>query len=134
MASGYGLRGGVGRCYPFYAEFKKCMASRDKDSDPLLCFMEREDYFECLHSRKEHKLVRTLNKQLEKLQKQEDEFTKQRDQLESLGVTGGDFEAHRKKLVETGVMGKGPEADFEAHKRKLQEQGVMGKAPEAESQ
>lgn len=27
MASGYGLRGGIGRCYPFYADFKKCMVS-----------------------------------------------------------------------------------------------------------
>ena len=26
MSSGYGIRGGIGRCYPFWADFKECMA------------------------------------------------------------------------------------------------------------
>ena len=27
MASGHGINGRVGRCYPFFAEFKECMVS-----------------------------------------------------------------------------------------------------------
>ena len=25
MSSGFGLRGGIGRCYPFWAEYKECL-------------------------------------------------------------------------------------------------------------
>ena len=25
MASGFGLRGGIGRCYPFFADYKECL-------------------------------------------------------------------------------------------------------------
>jgi hypothetical protein len=27
MSSGFGLRGSIGRCYPFYAEYKECLVS-----------------------------------------------------------------------------------------------------------
>ena len=27
MSSGHGISGGVGRCYPFFAEFKECLVS-----------------------------------------------------------------------------------------------------------
>jgi hypothetical protein len=29
MSSGFGIRGGIGRCYPFYAELKECLVVSD---------------------------------------------------------------------------------------------------------
>mmetsp|Transcript_43577 Transcript_43577/g.132636 ORF Transcript_43577/g.132636 Transcript_43577/m.132636 type:complete len:83 (+) Transcript_43577:139-387(+) len=62
MSSGWGLRGGVGRCYPFWAEYKECLKN-ERTSVGLECFKDREDYFECLHNRKEHALVRIVNEE-----------------------------------------------------------------------
>ena len=28
MSSGYGIRGGVGRCYPFFADYRECVMVR----------------------------------------------------------------------------------------------------------
>ena len=41
MSSGHGIAGGVGRCYPFFAEFKECLVSGMccEFSDVLLCMM-----------------------------------------------------------------------------------------------
>mmetsp|Transcript_4864 Transcript_4864/g.8940 ORF Transcript_4864/g.8940 Transcript_4864/m.8940 type:complete len:88 (-) Transcript_4864:173-436(-) len=50
MSSGYGVGGGVGRCYPFWVEFAKCMVNVEDRTD---CWEFREDYLECLHHRKE---------------------------------------------------------------------------------
>ena len=83
-----GVRGTVGRCYGFFADYKQCQVRRSqlhftgafvcsnnsvkpslhntqkeyRESFPdpssskkaLGCLKEREDYFECLHSRKEY--------------------------------------------------------------------------------
>ena len=39
MSSGHGIAGGVGRCYPFFAEFKECLVSGMcyEFPDVLLC-------------------------------------------------------------------------------------------------
>ena len=50
MASGFGSRGSVGRCYSFWTDFSRCLASAETPSD---CKLQREDYFECLHHKKE---------------------------------------------------------------------------------
>ncbi|EIE25824.1 fiber protein Fb14 [Coccomyxa subellipsoidea C-169] len=50
MASGFGLTGAPGRCYPNWMDFSKCMEDTD---DPRKCHAYREDYLECLHHRKE---------------------------------------------------------------------------------
>eukprot|EP00887_Chlorella_sp_A99_P000514 scaffold17.g514.t1 len=50
MASGFGVSGGPGRCYPIWMDFSKCMAETD---DPKACADFRDDYLECLHHRKE---------------------------------------------------------------------------------
>ncbi len=50
MASGLGVFGGRGRCHPFWTDFSECMSKADVPSD---CKEMREDYFECLHHRKE---------------------------------------------------------------------------------
>ena len=149
MTSGFGLRGGLGRCYHFWADFKECkvrmnrlqiiellegtatenrdgtigiyralillksrhyflatgiirrrkeldlpffltlslththkhtrcthdhtMLQAEKERLPGICWAEREDYFECLHSKKEYEQVARVNEQLEiNLQKEKE--------------------------------------------------------------
>ncbi|KAL3788235.1 hypothetical protein ACHAW5_000831 [Stephanodiscus triporus] len=70
MSSGHGINGGVGRCYPFFAEFKECLkteklitlddGTRKWKND---CWTVREDYFECLHAKKEWAMVRRVNEE-----------------------------------------------------------------------
>mmetsp|Transcript_8515 Transcript_8515/g.9706 ORF Transcript_8515/g.9706 Transcript_8515/m.9706 type:complete len:84 (+) Transcript_8515:264-515(+) len=50
MASGFGNRGGPGRCHAFYVDFSQCMIHTE---NPRECNLLREDYFECLHHKKE---------------------------------------------------------------------------------
>eukprot|EP00873_Tetraselmis_striata_P034514 jgi/Tetstr1/454778/TSEL_041661.t1 len=66
MASGFGLHGQTGRCYPFWMDFSKCMEETD---NPAACRMLREDYMECLHHRKEMGRKTTIARQ-EKLNAQ----------------------------------------------------------------
>eukprot|EP00562_Extubocellulus_spinifer_P004931 CAMPEP_0178516034 /NCGR_PEP_ID=MMETSP0696-20121128/24883_1 /TAXON_ID=265572 /ORGANISM="Extubocellulus spinifer, Strain CCMP396" /LENGTH=80 /DNA_ID=CAMNT_0020146253 /DNA_START=6 /DNA_END=248 /DNA_ORIENTATION=+ len=68
MSSGFGLRGGIGRCYPFWAEYKECLKTEERN-DGGICMPSREDYFECLHNRREHEIVRAVNAE-EKKQKE----------------------------------------------------------------
>mmetsp|Transcript_14342 Transcript_14342/g.17713 ORF Transcript_14342/g.17713 Transcript_14342/m.17713 type:complete len:83 (+) Transcript_14342:154-402(+) len=50
MASGFGNRGGPGRCHSFYVDFSQCMIHTENPRD---CSLLRDDYFECLHHKKE---------------------------------------------------------------------------------
>ncbi|OCH86717.1 hypothetical protein OBBRIDRAFT_760910 [Obba rivulosa] len=50
MASGYGVNGGVPRCFVYWQEFQKCYAQTDV---PLQCRPQADDYLECLHHTKE---------------------------------------------------------------------------------
>jgi len=50
MSSGFGARGGPGRCHGFFVDFSVCMENTDNAKD---CSLKREDYFECLHHKKE---------------------------------------------------------------------------------
>ena len=43
----------VGRCYPIWMDYSECIG---KCVDPIQCAEKREDYFECLHHRKEVQL------------------------------------------------------------------------------
>jgi NADH dehydrogenase (ubiquinone) Fe-S protein 5 len=57
MSSGFGVKGTVGRCYPFWNKFESCMVeSEDKTS----CRDFRDDYVECLHHAKEYKQVKEM--------------------------------------------------------------------------
>lgn len=50
MASGFGINGMRGRCYPLWMDFSECMTKCETPED---CRPLREDYLECLHHRKE---------------------------------------------------------------------------------
>jgi len=63
MSSGFGLRGGIGRCYPFWAEYKECLQQDTDKKAGEVCNFQREDYFECLHHRREHEMVRKVMEQ-----------------------------------------------------------------------
>ncbi|KAI5919102.1 hypothetical protein F4810DRAFT_714816 [Camillea tinctor] len=56
MASGYGLQGGPSRCFPFWQELLACYVvntSAEDDSGKKKCAPALEDYYECLHHKKE---------------------------------------------------------------------------------
>jgi len=56
MASGYGLAGGPSRCFPFWQEVLACYVSNTSPSDDsgkAKCAPALEDYYECLHHKKE---------------------------------------------------------------------------------
>jgi NADH dehydrogenase (ubiquinone) Fe-S protein 5 len=57
MSSGFGIRGNVGRCYPFYKAYESCLSTADKISE---CSEIREDYFECCHHKKEFTRIETI--------------------------------------------------------------------------
>jgi NADH dehydrogenase (ubiquinone) Fe-S protein 5 len=52
MASGIGINGGVGRCYPFFQAFEECMSEA---IDPKECLLYRDDYFECISFKKQER-------------------------------------------------------------------------------
>ena len=60
MSSGFGARGGVGRCYPFWTDFTTCMSRAET---PSVCKEKREDYIECLHHKKEFTRLNAIEEQ-----------------------------------------------------------------------
>ncbi|KAG9245190.1 hypothetical protein BJ878DRAFT_534060 [Calycina marina] len=63
MSSGYGLNGGQSRCFPFWQEVLACYVvntNTDDDSGKKKCVPVLEDYYECLHHKKEAKRVLEL--------------------------------------------------------------------------
>jgi len=63
MASGYGLNGGPSRCFPFWQEVLACYVvntNAEDDSGKKKCLPVLEDYYECLHHKKEAAKILTL--------------------------------------------------------------------------
>ncbi|KAK4988419.1 hypothetical protein LTR50_003933 [Elasticomyces elasticus] len=63
MSSGYGLSGGPSRCFPFWQELLACYVintNSEDESGKKKCAAPLEDYYECLHHRKEAARVRAL--------------------------------------------------------------------------
>ncbi|GAP90810.1 putative NADH:ubiquinone oxidoreductase subunit [Rosellinia necatrix] len=63
MASGYGLHGGPSRCFPFWQEVLACYVvntTAEDDSGKKKCAPVLEDYYECLHHKKEAARVKQL--------------------------------------------------------------------------
>ncbi|CAH1762090.1 15937_t:CDS:2 [Entrophospora sp. SA101] len=78
MASGYGYNGGIGRCFNFWQEFRKCYAMANRPED---CIMEKEDYFECLHHTKEIARAKKIKAQELKMiekRREEDQIAKKK--------------------------------------------------------
>ena len=57
---------------------------RNESSHPLMCFPEREDYFECLHGRKEHKMIADIQAQERIMAKQGKRYADQEKELQKL--------------------------------------------------
>jgi NADH dehydrogenase (ubiquinone) Fe-S protein 5 len=50
MASGFGINGNTGRCFPFIQDFTRCMAENESPLDEKTgCKVLRDDYLECLY-------------------------------------------------------------------------------------
>ncbi|KAF2834477.1 hypothetical protein M501DRAFT_1001102 [Patellaria atrata CBS 101060] len=63
MSSGFGLNGGPGRCFPFWQEVLACYVtntSAEDTSGKSKCAPALEDYYECLHHRKEAARISAL--------------------------------------------------------------------------
>ncbi|KAI9737464.1 MAG: hypothetical protein M1834_009619 [Cirrosporium novae-zelandiae] len=63
MSSGYGLTGGPSRCFPFWQELLACYVvntNTDDDSGKKKCTGALEDYYECLHHKKEAARTKAL--------------------------------------------------------------------------
>ncbi|TKA66748.1 hypothetical protein B0A55_10239 [Friedmanniomyces simplex] len=63
MASGFGLSGGPSRCFPFWQEVLACYVvntDADSDSGKHKCRPVLDDYYECLHHKKEAAKVSAL--------------------------------------------------------------------------
>ncbi|KAK3359344.1 NADH:ubiquinone oxidoreductase 11.5kD subunit [Lasiosphaeria hispida] len=95
MASGYGLHGGPGRCFPFWQEVLACYVVNSDAEDSSgtgrkKCGPALEDYYECLHHKKEAARVKTLQAAYRKAESlggaREDAPTA--GQIRSLGLLG----------------------------------------------
>ncbi|EPE35107.1 hypothetical protein GLAREA_10803 [Glarea lozoyensis ATCC 20868] len=63
MSSGYGLTGGPSRCFPFWQEVLACYVvntNTEDDTGKKKCKPVLEDYYECLHHKKEASRVLSL--------------------------------------------------------------------------
>lgn len=63
MSSGYGLSGGPSRCFPFWQELLACYVvntNTDDVSGAKKCLPALEDYYECLHHKKEFARTKAL--------------------------------------------------------------------------
>ncbi|OAA64536.1 NADH:ubiquinone oxidoreductase subunit [Niveomyces insectorum RCEF 264] len=69
MSSGYGLNGGPGRCFPFWQEMLACYVVNSSGEDSAgrkKCGPLLQDYYECLHHKKESMRVQILQQALRK--------------------------------------------------------------------
>ncbi|EAA31476.1 hypothetical protein GE21DRAFT_7791 [Neurospora crassa] len=63
MSSGYGMNGGPSRCFPFWQEVLACYVVNSNEEDASgrkKCSPMLEDYYECLHHKKEAARVQAL--------------------------------------------------------------------------
>ncbi len=51
MVNGFGVRGGRGRCYPFFEAFVACV-NEAGNARGHKCTLQADDYKECLHHEK----------------------------------------------------------------------------------
>lgn len=64
MASGFGVNGTLGRCFPFIQDFTSCLAENATPADEVTgCKALRDDYLECLHRTKEASRLMVIRKE-----------------------------------------------------------------------
>jgi hypothetical protein len=51
MVQGFGVRGGRGRCFPFFESFLECVNTAGNERG-YKCVKQADDYKECLHHQK----------------------------------------------------------------------------------
>ncbi|KAF2153997.1 hypothetical protein K461DRAFT_277066 [Myriangium duriaei CBS 260.36] len=90
MSSGYGLAGGPSRCFPFWQELLACYVvntSSSDDSGKKKCIPALEDYYECLHHRKEAARTRNLQAAYRRAEQGMDRSAaKNADEIRGLGL------------------------------------------------
>ncbi|KPI37246.1 uncharacterized protein AB675_1445 [Cyphellophora attinorum] len=94
MASGYGAYGGVSRCFPFWQEYMACYVINQNDPEARkqgVCVPRLEDYYECLHHKKEHARALAIQNAMRKAQAAHPrENAPKAGQIRSLGLIGKD--------------------------------------------
>ncbi|KAL2829849.1 hypothetical protein BJY01DRAFT_227699 [Aspergillus pseudoustus] len=89
MASGFGLNGGPSRCYNFWQELLGCYVvnSAEGAEGKKKCAPAVEDYYECLHHRKEALRTMKIQAAYRKAEAAHPrEVAAQPEQLRSLGL------------------------------------------------
>ncbi|TKA66718.1 hypothetical protein B0A49_04768 [Cryomyces minteri] len=108
MSSGYGLAGGPSRCFPFWQEVLACYVVNTTNEDASgkkKCAPVLEDYYECLHHKKEAAKVRALQHAYRKAQSsQPRDDAPSAGQIRSLGLLDAGDEA--KDMREPKLVGK----------------------------
>ncbi|KAL0478994.1 NADH dehydrogenase (ubiquinone) Fe-S protein [Acrasis kona] len=82
MSSGFGVITPQGRCHQYYVAFQDCIAAGHGVNSRKVCGPTVEDYFECLHSKKQNKWYgkirkTVIQKHLEKEYKEESKSSTQ---------------------------------------------------------
>ncbi|CAN8095541.1 unnamed protein product [Discula destructiva] len=99
MASGYGNNGGPGRCFPFWQEVLACYIVNTESEDQSgkkKCVPVLEDYYECLHHKKEAARTMALQAAYRKAElTQGREETPTAGQIRSLGLLGKEEETKK---------------------------------------
>mgnify|MGYP004716844799 CR=1 FL=1 len=62
MSSGYGFNSGKGRCFGEFQRYIECFTNANTER-PLHCAPHAEDYFECLHHKKEKTRIAAIKLQ-----------------------------------------------------------------------
>ncbi|KAK2767522.1 hypothetical protein FQN54_003679 [Arachnomyces sp. PD_36] len=91
MASGYGINGGPSRCFPFWQELLGCYVinSAEGEAGKKKCAGAMEDYYECLHHRKEAARTRAMQAAYRKAEAANPrENAPKAEQIRNLGLLG----------------------------------------------
>ncbi|KEF58726.1 NADH dehydrogenase (ubiquinone) Fe-S protein 5 [Exophiala aquamarina CBS 119918] len=96
MASGYGANSGVSRCFSFWQEYMACYVINQNDQvarQQGVCLPRLEDYYECLHHKKEYARALAMQDALRKAEAAHPrENAPKIDQIRSLGLIGKEAE------------------------------------------
>ncbi|EGD84213.1 hypothetical protein H112_07904 [Trichophyton rubrum D6] len=91
MASGYGLNGGVSRCFPFWQDLLGCYVvnSVEGEAGKKKCIGVLDDYYECLHHKKEAARTREMQNAYRKaMSSHPRESAPRAEQISPLGLLG----------------------------------------------